>query len=412
MNQFNSIPEIIEDIKKGKIVIMLDDYDRENEGDFVMASELVTPEAVNFMALYGRGLICTPINTKLANQLDLMPMVASNTATHETAFTVTIDAKEGISTGISAKDRAYTIKLMMDNHSIPKDFSRPGHIFPLIAKDGGVLKRRGHTEAAVDLAVLAGLKPSGVICEILREDGEQARGPELFEVAKRFGLKIGTIEDLANYLNEKNNLINNSKNIHLVSEINFPNKFGEFKLSLFVSENEKGDKVEHLAVHTGLLNSLEDLHTGPVLVRVHSECFTGDVFGSLRCDCGPQLEKSLEEIAKTGKGIVIYLKQEGRGIGLLEKIKAYSLQEKGLDTVEANEILGHPADSRDYNAASKILEFFNIKSINLLTNNPLKIEHFQKNGFQVTRVPLLIEANVHNKNYQKTKVEKMGHLTH
>ena len=311
METFNTIPEILEDIRLGKMVIMLDDYDRENEGDFVMAAEAVTPEAINFMATHGRGLICTPISTEIAEKLNLHPMVGANTATHETAFTVTIDAKEGISTGISASDRSYTIKLMVDEKTVAEDFSRPGHIFPLIAKTCGVKTRRGHTEAAVDLARLAGFKSAGVICEILREDGEQARGPELFQVAKKFNLKIGTIHDLALYLatNSETNLKTSEEkantiliSITEVSRVDFPNKYGNFKLSLFRSIRFPGE--EHLAIHLGEFN--EKFNEENTLVRLHSECFTGDVFGSLRCDCGEQLEDAMKMIAERGHGIFIY----------------------------------------------------------------------------------------------------------
>lgn len=401
MEKFNTIAEIIEDIKNGKMVIMLDDYDRENEGDFVMAAEAITPEAVNFMALYGRGLICAPVSLEIAQKLNLHPMVLSNTATHETAFTVSIDATEGISTGISARDRSHTIKLMMENGASEHDFSRPGHIFPLIAKEGGVLKRRGHTEAAVDLAKLAGFKESGVICEILREDGEQARGPELFEVAKRFNLKIGTIHDLALYL--LNLKETNDSLIEEVSRVDFPNKYGNFKISLFRSPLFKGE--EHLAIHLGEFNPLKK-----TLVRLHSECFTGDVFGSLRCDCGFQLEQAMEKIAELGHGVLIYLKQEGRGIGLSEKLKAYALQEQGLDTVEANIELGHPIDGRSYAFAGLILDYLGIKNIELMTNNPEKINALTELGFKILRSPLVIEPNVYNIRYYNTKKEKMGHL--
>lgn len=397
---FNTIPEILEDIKKGKMVIILDDDDRENEGDFVMALEAITPSAINFMALHGRGLICAPIEKKLAERLELQPMVTSNTATHETAFTVSIDAKTGITTGISASDRAHTLKLMIDEKSSPEDFSRPGHIFPLIAKEGGVLVRRGHTEAAVDIARLAGFKSAGVICEILREDGEMARGPELFEVARKFNLKIGTIHDLALYLNSENK---KRENIEEVSVVNFPNKYGEFKLSLFRSNEFPGE--EHLAIHMGDFSKPQK-----TLVRVHSECFTGDVFGSLRCDCGEQLDLAMKKIAKKGHGILIYLKQEGRGIGLSEKLRAYALQEKGLDTVEANLELGHPADSRSYDFAGLILNYFNVSDVELMTNNPKKLYALDELGFQVARSPIVIDSNKFNHFYQQTKIEKMGHL--
>ena len=399
MKNFNTIPEILSEIRLGKMVIMLDDYDRENEGDFIMAAEKITAEAINFMALYGRGLICAPISKTLAERLDLHPMVEANSATHETAFTVSIDAKLGITTGISAADRAHTIKLLVDETTSASDFSRPGHIFPLIAKDGGVLTRRGHTEAAVDIAKLAGFKSAGVICEILKEDGEMARGPELFEVARRFNLKIGAIQDLAVYLeNEKEN-----KMITEVSRVDFPNKYGNFKLSLFKSNEFPGE--EHLAIHLGDFKSQTK-----TLVRIHSECLTGDVFGSLRCDCGEQLDQAMKKIAERGEGILIYLKQEGRGIGLSEKLKAYELQEKGLDTVEANLELGHPIDSRNYDFAGKVLEYFNIRDVELLTNNPEKVSALKTLGLNVLRSSLIIDPNKFNLRYQKTKQEKMGHF--
>jgi len=396
--KFNTIPEILSDLKKGKMVIILDDHDRENEGDFVMAAEAVTKEAINFMALAGRGLICAPVEKSLAEKLSLDFMVDKNTATHETAFTISIDAKEGITTGISASDRAHTLKLMTDENAKADLFARPGHIFPLIAKEGGVLTRRGHTEAAVDLAKLAGFKGAGVICEILRPDGEMARGEELFKLAREHNLKIGTIEDLVHYLNNKDK-------VECVSTVQFPNKYGEFQLSLFTSPAFPGE--EHMAIHLGDFTDNES-----TLVRIHSECFTGDIFGSLRCDCGEQLDLAMKTIAEKGKGIVVYLKQEGRGIGLSEKLKAYVLQEKGLDTVEANLELGHPVDLRTYDFAGMILHSFGIERMELMTNNPEKIAAMKSMGFEVTRKPLVIDSNKHNILYQKTKVEKLGHLLH
>lgn len=394
-SEFNTIPEILHDLKKGKMVIILDDHDRENEGDFVMAAETATKEAINFMALVGRGLICAPVEKSLAEKFQLEYMVDKNTATHETAFTISIDAKEGITTGISASDRAHTLKLMVDPDSTAETFARPGHIFPLIAKEGGVLSRRGHTEAAVDLAKLAGFKGAGVICEILRPDGEMARGEELFQLAREHNLKIGTIEDLVQYLQS-------GQEIECVSTVEFPNKYGDFKLSLFRSKKFPGE--EHLAIHLG---KLADRKT---LVRLHSECFTGDIFGSLRCDCGEQLDLAMKSIAEAGNGIVVYLKQEGRGIGLAEKLKAYALQEKGLDTVEANLELGHPADLRNYEFAAMILNWFGLSHIELMTNNPDKITAMKKAGFAVDRKALVIDSNKHNHLYQKTKIEKLGHL--
>ena len=396
--KFNTIPEIIEDLKLGKMVIILDDDNRENEGDLVMAQEDVTPSAINFMTKYGRGLICAAITPDLALKLNLPPMVRVNTAAYETAFTVSIDAKLGITTGISASDRAHTLKLMIDPHSDAETFSRPGHIFPLIAKEGGLLTRRGHTEAAVDLARLAGRASAGIICEILRDDGEMARGKELFDLALKFNLKIGTIQDLSLYLKEKE-----KAEIEEVSQVKFPNKYGDFKLSLFRSKNFPNE--EHMAIHLGELKSSE-----PTLVRLHSECFTGDVFGSLRCDCGEQLDVAMKKIAKAGRGILIYLKQEGRGIGLSEKLKAYALQEKGLDTVEANVKLGHPIDGRSYEFADLILNYFGVNNIELMTNNPLKMAALKNLGKKVTRSSLIIEPNKFNIAYQQTKAQKMGHL--
>lgn len=399
-HQFNTIPEILEDMKNGKMVIILDDHDRENEGDFVMAAEAATPEAINFMALYGRGLICAPVENAIAEKLNLSYMVDKNTATHETAFTISIDAREGITTGISASDRALTLNLIVDEKSTPETFVRPGHIFPLIAKEGGVLVRRGHTEAAVDLARLSGHKGAGVICEILKPDGEMARGDDLFKLAALHNFKIGTIEDLVVYLEDQN-----QNKIELVSTVNFPNKYGDFQLSLFKSSRFPGE--EHLAIHMGELKADSKNRT---LVRLHSECFTGDVFGSLRCDCGEQLDLAMKKIAEKGSGVVLYLKQEGRGIGLSEKLRAYALQEKGLDTVEANLELGHAADLRKYDFAGMILSFFGIQELDLLTNNPDKIAALKEMGFSVERKPLIIDSNKHNFLYQKTKVEKLGHF--
>jgi 3,4-dihydroxy 2-butanone 4-phosphate synthase/GTP cyclohydrolase II len=398
--KFNSIPDILSDIKKGKIVIMLDDHDRENEGDFVMASDFVTSEAINFMALYGRGLICTPIDKSYAERLNFPPMIEKNSATHETAFTITVDAAENISTGISASDRAYTIKLMMNANSRPYDFARPGHVFPLIAKDGGVISRRGHTEAAVDLARLAGCNPSGVICEILKEDGNLARGSELFEVAKRFNLKIGTIADLVDY-------IENSKNsfgVQKVSTTKFPNKYGaDFKISLY---KDLTTDEELTAITLGDNFDCEN----STLLRLHSECFTGDVFGSLRCDCGEQLDLAMKKIVEKGSGVFLYLKQEGRGIGLSEKLKSYELQEMGFDTVEANIKLGHPIDSRSYDLSIKVLKEMKISKIDLLTNNPQKMSALKNNGFQVERISLVSVVNTFNQFYLQTKQEKLGHI--
>jgi 3,4-dihydroxy 2-butanone 4-phosphate synthase/GTP cyclohydrolase II len=398
-NKFNTITEIIEEIKMGKIVIMLDDDDRENEGDFVMALDKVTPEAVNFMALYGRGLICTPISEEIATRLELRPMVEKNSAAHETAFTVSIDAKEKITTGISSFDRAYSMQLMSKTTTVPTDFVRPGHIFPLIAKDGGVLKRRGHTEAAVDLAKLSGFSAAGVICEILKEDGTMARGNELFEIAKRFNLKIGTIHDLSIFLDKKSNFVD----IEKTSTINFPNKYSEyFKLSHFKNASTH----EELSViYLGNEFNANEFE----LVRFHSECLTGDIFGSLRCDCGEQLDLAMKKIVEKGKGLLFYLRQEGRGIGLLQKLKAYELQEKGYDTVDANLKLGHPVDARNYEFAISVLKSFGIKKVKLLTNNPLKLNAIKDANIEVELEKIETFPNQFNSFYISTKKEKLGH---
>lgn len=398
--KFNSIPEILSDIKKGKIVIILDDQDRENEGDFVMASDRVTSEAINFMGLYGRGLICVPIDVKTAKRLELTPMTQENSATYQTAFTVTVDAKENITTGISANDRATTIQLMMNKNSKPNDFVKPGHIFPLIAKEGGVSVRRGHTEAAVDLARLAGCSPSGVICEILKEDGSLARGAEIFEVAKRFDLKVGTIADLVQYIE----INKQDADVVRISTTKFPNKYGvDFQVSVY---QEFSTQDELMAITLGdHFNTMDS-----TLVRMHSECLTGDVFGSLRCDCGEQLDLAMKEIVKRGSGILLYLKQEGRGIGLSEKIKSYELQEMGFDTVEANIRLGHPIDLRSYEFAAKVLQQFKLKKIELMSNNPEKIESLVRHGLNVSRFPLISKSSSFNQFYLQTKKEKLGHL--
>lgn len=391
METFNSIPEIVQDIKNGKMVIIVDDESRENEGDLVMAAELVTPEAITFMARFGKGLICAPLSEKLAKHFELKPMVESNSSTYETAFTVSIDAKADISTGISSADRALTLKLLCQQTAKASDLSRPGHIFPLIAKDGGVKVRRGHTEASIDLVTLAGLKQVGIICEILNDDGTMARGKDLFQFAKTHNLKIGTIEDLVNYL---------EYGIEVTSSINLPNKFGDFTMTMF--KGPSGE--EHISFSKGDLNSDDE-----TLVRVHSECFTGDLFGSKRCECGEQLEFAMKEIEKAGRGIVIYLRQEGRGIGLTNKLRAYALQDAGLDTVDANLHLGLPIDNRNYLFAGKILKYFGLKNIKLMTNNPQKIQELKKLNFNITRSPIEIKPNILNRQYLMTKNEKMGH---
>lgn len=393
---FHTIEEALEDLKQGKVIIVVDDENRENEGDFVALAEKATPEVVNFMIKEGRGLLCVPITEEKADQLQLQPMTDVNTDSHGTAFTVSVDYKD-THTGISAFERSETIMKLIDEDSKPEDFKRPGHIFPLVARKGGVLRRAGHTEAAVDLAKLAGTEPAGVICEIINEDGTMARVPQLKEFAERFGLKMITIEDLIKYRRKKEKLIKREV------EIQLPTSFGEFKAIAFTNTV---DGKEHIALVKGEWDEDE-----PVLVRVHSECLTGDVFGSYRCDCGPQLHAALEQIEKEGKGVLLYMRQEGRGIGLLNKLKAYKLQEEGYDTVEANHKLGFPDDLRDYGIGAQILRDLNVKKMKLLTNNPRKIVGLKGYGFElVDRVPLQMPTKEENYNYMKTKKVKLGHM--
>lgn len=399
LRPLDSIESAIADIRAGRMIIVVDDEDRENEGDFIMAADMITAEAVNFMATIGRGLICTPLSAELAKKFDLKRQVENNTASLGTAFTVTIDAKEKISTGISSPDRAHTIKLLSNPETTADDFVRPGHIFPLIAKDGGVLERNGHTEAAVDLSKLAGFSPVGVICEIMNTDGSMARFPELCELADKQNLKMISIADLIEYRKQTENLLST------VESIPFPNDYGEFQMFIFRSEILKQ---EHVAIVKGDLTTLK---SAPTLVRVHSECFTGDIFGSLRCDCGDQLATSMKMIEAAGSGAVIYLRQEGRGIGLFNKVKAYQLQDQGMDTAEANLHLGFPVDARDYTMAGQIIRYFGIQEIKLLTNNPTKLDAIKKLGVKsVERVALEIDANHKNAKYLLTKKVKMGHL--
>lgn len=398
MFKLNTIEEAIKDIQEGKILIVVDDEDRENEGDFICAAEKITPEIINFMATYGRGLICTPIPEKRCEELDLHMMVDQNTAMHETAFTVSIDLLgHGCTTGISAYDRATGIKALLDPNTQPEDFARPGHIFPLKAKDGGVLRRTGHTEAAVDLASLAGLYPAGVLVEILNEDGTMARMPDLIKVAERFDLKIISIKDLVRYRMKHETLIKKEVTIKM------PTKFGEFDLTAYTQTNT-GES--HLALTKGEWTADE-----AVLVRVHSSCETGDILGSLRCDCGDQLEAAMRKVQEAGKGAVLYMRQEGRGIGLLNKLKAYKLQEQGYDTVEANLKLGFQMDARDYGVGAQILYDLGIRKINLMSNNPKKRIGLIGYGLEIVdTVPIEIKPNKHNERYLQTKRDKMGHL--
>jgi len=394
---FSSIPDAIRDIKNGKLIIVVDDPDRENEGDLVCAAAKTTPDLINFMARYGRGLICLPVIGERLDQLSVGAMVQHSREVRDAAFTVSIDAVKGVTTGVSAADRARTIRTLIDPKTKPEDLSRPGHIFPLRYRDGGVLVRAGHTEAAVDLAKMAGLYPAGVICEIMNEDGTMARMPELKTFARRHRLKMITIKDLIEYRRRTERLVNRIVTTRL------PTRFGDFAVHLY---EDALNREQHLAIVSGDIENKKN-----VLVRVHSSCFTGDTLGSLRCDCGEQLEKALNMIGKEGRGVVLYMHQEGRGIGLENKLKAYALQDGGMDTVQANEALGFKPDLRQYGIGAQILVDLGLSSIRLMTNNPRKIVGIEGYGLHVTqRVPLEIKANRKNKKYLRTKKTKLGHL--
>ncbi len=396
--RLNTIEEAIEELRNGKVIIVVDDEDRENEGDFIAAAELVTPEIINFMAKYGRGLICASLPEKRCDELDLEPMVGHNTALHHTAFTVSVDLiGHGCTTGISSSDRAKTIKALVDPKTKPDDLGRPGHIFPLRAKEKGVLRRPGHTEAAIDLTRLAGLTPGGVLVEIMNDDGTMARMLQLIEIAKKFNLKIITIKDLISYLLRFESIVEKGVKVKL------PTEYGNFSLIPFL---QKSNGLEHVALIKGKWEPDE-----PILVRVHSSCVTGDIFGSYRCDCGPQLHEAMRMIDNAGKGVLVYLNQEGRGIGLFNKIHAYKLQEEGFDTVDANIELGFQPDERDYGVGASILREVGIKNMRLITNNPKKMIGLEGYGLHVVEnVPLVIPPNPFNLQYLKTKHERMGHI--
>ena len=397
--KLNTIEEALEDFKEGKFLIVVDDEDRENEGDFIIAAEKITPEAVNFMLKNGRGVLCAPITMSRCKELDLAPQVSSNTSLLGTPFTVTIDKVEGCSTGVSATDRAATIKALASPDSKPETFARPGHINPLYAQDNGVLRRAGHTEASIDLARLAGLYPAAALIEIMNEDGTMARLPQLVEIAKEHNLKIISIKDLIEFRLKKESIVEQGE------EVDMPTEFGHFRLIPF---RQKSNGLEHVALIKGEWKEDE-----PILVRVHSSCMTGDIFGSQRCDCGSQLHEAMKLINETGKGVVVYLNQEGRGIGLMNKMRAYKLQEEGMDTVDANLCLGFKADERDYGVGAEILRKVGVRNMRLITNNPVKRIGLESYGLTITEiVGIEIEPNNHNSRYLHTKAERMGHTLH
>lgn len=395
--QLNTIDEAIAAIKKGELIIVVDDEDRENEGDFIAAAELITPEKVNFMAKYGRGLICAPLSERRCEELDLEMMVGRNTSLHATPFTVSVDLLgEGCTTGISASDRAKTLRALAKPETTAEELGRPGHIFPLMAKERGVIRRAGHTEAAVDLARLAGLQPAGVLVEIMNDDGTMARLPQLMEMAKKFDLKIIAIRDLIAYRLKQESLVEKGVEVHL------PTAYGDFR---FIPFKQKSNGLEHMALIKGAWEPGE-----PVLVRVHSSCATGDIFGSLRCECGEQLHKAMETIEKEGRGVIVYMNQEGRGIGLMSKIAAYKLQEEGLDTVDANVELGFEADERDYGVGAQILRELGVCKMRLMTNNPIKRIGLEGYGLEIVEnIPIEVQPNTHNEYYMHTKKTRMGH---